>query len=352
MSMFMWGPLVISDKLNVTINSYSLSQEFSIIYVDNPVGTGFSYTNDSNGYCKDQQTIAQNLYEFIQQFYIVFDDYRSNDLYIGGQSYAGKYVPSFGHYLIQMSHISKLNFKGILVGNGWTDPINQISYDKTLLSLGLIDENEAKEVKQLQQNIKNCTKSKDYRKAFEWEEQLLTSIEKPSYLTNTTGYQQFYDIHQSEDIKGFINVDQYLTQKSVRNAIHVGDVVYNLSSSVVMKYMEEDIYKTAEPNLTAIIDSGSKVLLFTGNFDIIVGIESTNGLLFNKNWKYYNDYNKAKRNIWRVNANDTQIAGYEKSFDNFSHVIVRNAGHCSMLDQPRATLDMANRFIKSIPFGQ
>ncbi|XP_054156208.1 probable serine carboxypeptidase CPVL [Oppia nitens] len=124
-----------------------------------------------------------------------------------------------------------------------------------------------------------------------------------------------------------------------------------MTSQVVFEYMFEDFSRSAEPNLTAIIDNGYKVLLFTGNFDIMVGVESINGLLMNQNWKYYNNYNKAKRDIWRVNTNDTQIAGYAKSFGNFTHVIVRNAGHASLFDQPRATQDMAIRFVKSLPFG-
>ncbi|XP_054156209.1 probable serine carboxypeptidase CPVL [Oppia nitens] len=201
----------------------------------------------------------------------------------------------------------------------------------------------------IQNSFKGFVKSKDYRKATEVFLKLFTT----GYLTNITGYLGFHDIDNSGNkLESIKYVDQYVTQPTVRSAIHVGNVVYNMTSQVVAQYMFEDISRSAEPNLTAIIDNGYKVLLFTGNFDIICGVESTNGLLMNQNWKYYNDYNKAKRDIWRVNKNDTQIAGYAKSFGNFTHVIVRNAGHVSLLDQPRATLDMAIRFLKSISFGQ
>ncbi|XP_054152814.1 probable serine carboxypeptidase CPVL [Oppia nitens] len=317
-SLFMWGTFNIDYKLNVTINPWSWNRQlFSIIYVDNPVGTGFSYTNDSdNGYSRDQLTVSQNLYEFLRQFFLVFHDYRKRDLYLGGVSYAGKYVPAFGHYLIQMSNKSNLNFTGILVGNGFTDPINQLAYDKTLLNLGLIDENQAIEVQTKQNQFKQLIKSMDYFKASKLFQQLK------------------------------IFVDKYLAQQSVRKAIHIGSdgVVYNMTSRLVFRNLFEDITRSAEPNLTALIDNGYKVLLFTGNLDIIVGVESTNGLLLNKN------YNRAKRCIWKVNGNDPEIAGYAKSFGNFQHIIVRNAGHFAMLDQPRATLDMANRFIKSLTF--
>ncbi|CAG2168643.1 unnamed protein product [Oppiella nova] len=80
------------------------------------------------------------------------------------------------------------------------------------------------------------------------------------------------------------------------------------------------------------------------------GVDSISGFLENKDWKYYKDYSLGKRVIWKVLPNDTQIAGYAKGFNNFTHVIVRNAGHCTQCDQPRATLDMITRFVHNKPF--
>ena len=51
-----------------------------------------------------------------------------------------------------------------------------------------------------------------------------------------------------------------------------------------------------------------------------------------------------------MTKNDTEVAGYAKSFGNFTHVIVRDASHAVMADQPRASLDMLKRFIYSKSF--
>ncbi len=48
--------------------------------------------------------------------------------------------------------------------------------------------------------------------------------------------------------------------------------------------------------------------------------------------------------------NDKEIAGYAKNFANFTQVILRNSGHIVPFDQPRAALDMINRFINSLVF--
>ena len=103
------------------------------------------------------------------------------------------------------------------------------------------------------------------------------------YATETTGFLQFYDMsHSGMFLEASQYVAQYLTQQSVRNAVHVGDVVYNMSSQIVYDLMVEDWYRSAQPNLTAVMDNNYKVLLFTGNFYILVGVDSTNGMLYNQ----------------------------------------------------------------------
>ena len=48
------------------------SQELNVIYIDNPVGTGFSYTEDDNGYACNQNDVGRDLYQAIIQFFQLF----------------------------------------------------------------------------------------------------------------------------------------------------------------------------------------------------------------------------------------------------------------------------------------
>jgi len=70
-----------------------------------------------------------------------------------------------------------------------------------------------------------------------------------------------------------------------------------------------------------------------------------------KEWKHSKEFSSAKRIIWKVDKEDNEVTGYAKKVDNFTHVIIRNAGHMVPTDQPRAALDMMNRFIRNQPFG-
>ena len=77
----------------------SWNKKYSMLFIDNPVGAGFSYT-DKNGYCTDtKECVARNAYSLLTQFYKIFPEQQKNQLYITGESYAGHYVPAISYYI-------------------------------------------------------------------------------------------------------------------------------------------------------------------------------------------------------------------------------------------------------------
>jgi len=131
------------------------------------VGTGFSFTDNKQGYSTNENMVADNLYEFLLQFFAVFSEYRANDVYIAGISYAGHYVPALAYKLMQHSDDSQINFRGVAIGNGWIDPINQINTADVYKSMGLVDELEAIKVSEWEDSIRTAIKDKNYLKALQ-----------------------------------------------------------------------------------------------------------------------------------------------------------------------------------------
>jgi len=114
-----------------------------MLYVDNPVGAGFSYTGDDLGYSTDEMDVARNLYAFLVQFFELFPEYQHNDFYVTGESFAGHYVPAVS-YVIHLNNPGakvKINLKGLAIGNGLVDPLNQLFYSEYLYQLGFFDGN-------------------------------------------------------------------------------------------------------------------------------------------------------------------------------------------------------------------
>lgn len=114
-----------------------------MLFIDQPVGTGFSYT-DRDGYQKSVRDSTQHLFTALQQFLKMFPALQSSDLYVTGESYAGKYIPWLGYVIYQENesyrHEFPINLKGLAIGNGYTDPINMLHYSQFAKQLGLVDE--------------------------------------------------------------------------------------------------------------------------------------------------------------------------------------------------------------------
>lgn len=66
------------------------------MFIDNPVGAGFSYT-DPDGYCKNITQVGDHLYVGLKQFFELFPWLQQNEFFITGESFAGKYIPSIGN---------------------------------------------------------------------------------------------------------------------------------------------------------------------------------------------------------------------------------------------------------------
>ena len=64
-----------SERPEVTLNPYSWNRNASVLYVDNPVGTGFSYTSSDMGYPNYVNESSNDLFIALQQFFTLFHEF-------------------------------------------------------------------------------------------------------------------------------------------------------------------------------------------------------------------------------------------------------------------------------------
>ena len=136
------GPFIITSDLNVLKRSTAWSMTHHLLYIDNPVGTGFSFTKLERCYAQNEDNVGTDLYDALSQFFTLFPNLKKNDFYVTGESYAGKYVPAIAHTIHTMNPQAKekINLKGIAIGDGLCDPETMTDYGDFLFGIGLIDE--------------------------------------------------------------------------------------------------------------------------------------------------------------------------------------------------------------------
>jgi vitellogenic carboxypeptidase-like protein len=103
--------------------------------------------------------------------------------------------------------------------------------------------------------------------------------------------------------------------------------------------------------VAAIADANYSVLIYNGQLDIIIAVPLTMAWVGELTWKGRDELRQATRNIWKVADTDTEVAGYVKTANNDRVFLatVRNAGHMVPYDQPRAMLDLLERFLAAQP---
>uniref|UniRef100_A0A8C4TGZ3 Probable serine carboxypeptidase CPVL n=1 Tax=Erpetoichthys calabaricus TaxID=27687 RepID=A0A8C4TGZ3_ERPCA len=312
------------------------------------VGTGFSFTDDNQGFARNQDDVGRDLYSALTQFFQIFYEYQKNDFYATGESYAGKYIPAIGYYIHQNNPSAKIkiNFKGIAIGDGLCDPEMMLGgYAEFMYQTGIVDEKQKEFVKQQTDLGVMYIQQKKWVKAFEVFDLLLNGdlSQYPSFYQNVTGCTNYFNFLQCQEPKDQKLFGKFLSLPEVRKSIHVGNLIFH-DGSEVEKHLLEDVMKTIKPWLAILMDN-YRVLLYSGQLDVIVAAPLTERFLPTVPWSKVEEYKKADRFYWKVNSEDTEVAGYVRQVGSFYQVIVRGGGHILPYDQPERTFDMLNKFI-------
>lgn len=107
----------------------SWNNRYALLFIDNPVGTGFSFTDSPDGYAKTEEDVAANLLTVLSQFYLVFPSKAKVPLYLTGESYAGHYIPALGNAIYKHNaalapgNPGYIPLVGLAIGDGWIDPV-------------------------------------------------------------------------------------------------------------------------------------------------------------------------------------------------------------------------------------
>lgn len=222
------GPSRVGKDLKLIYNPYSWNANASVIFLDQPVNVGFSYSGSSVS-----NTIAagKDVYALLTLFFKQFPQYTHQDFHIAGESYAGHYIPVFTSEIL--SHKKRnINLKSVLIGNGLTDGYTQYQYYRPMACgdggwPAVLDENECQAMDnalpRCQSLIESCYQS----------ESVWSCVPASIYCNNAmigpfqrTG-QNVYDVRgKCEDTSNLCYsmlgyISKYLNQQKVQDALGV-----------------------------------------------------------------------------------------------------------------------------------
>ncbi|KAH0834753.1 Alpha/Beta hydrolase protein [Lanmaoa asiatica] len=110
------GPIQLFSNYSAFENQYAWTTVADYVWIDQPVGTGFS-TADANGYVPDEDQLGADFMGFLENLVKVFPDLATRPLHLTGESYAGTYIPYIAKAYFEMDN-PPVNLAGIAIGNG------------------------------------------------------------------------------------------------------------------------------------------------------------------------------------------------------------------------------------------
>ncbi|XP_066162204.1 serine carboxypeptidase-like 3 [Oryza sativa Japonica Group] len=268
----------------------------SVLFVDSPVGAGWSFSRHPDGYLVGDVSASLQLKHFLAKWISDHPEYLANPFYIGGDSYAGKIVPFLAQKIsedIEAGVRPIVDLKGYLVGNPVTG--ESIDFDSRVPyahGVGIISD-------QLYETIMEHCQGEDY-----------------SNPKNAICRQALDRFNEG-------SVDEWLR-------CHNGDLPYSMDIKSNIKFHH---------NVTT---KGYRALVYSGDHDAMIPFLGTQAWVRSLNFSVVDD--------WRAWHVDGQSAGFTITYmNNMTFATVKGGSHTVPEFEPERSLAMFKRWISNEP---
>jgi len=380
------GPMILNRNGTFIKNEYSWNKAANMLYIESPADVGFSYLDEEANYDFNDDIVAKDNLLAILSFFIKFPEYKGREFYIGGESYAGIYIPMLAYEIInynkEVPDNNKINIKGIMIGNGVVNTtLNSqgfskfdyyfthhfVSYETRLEFNEYCYHNFSNEkcnniktkITKLIQNINKY----NYLEECELPTLLDGEINYYSnyYLKNSWAFPDLKEKQMLMKNKSRLLLEEsnklssvqiaclydkhiidYFNRNDVKKALHVEmDIEWDLCTYDVIYYY----YKQKKGSIWVIptlIKNNLRILIFNGDTDMVVP--------FNQNLEWVEslklDIEEPWRK-WRAYGDKNNISGYVTKYKGITFCTIKGAGHEVPRFKPKESLYMLTQFLNN-----
>ncbi|XP_058457678.1 retinoid-inducible serine carboxypeptidase-like [Malaya genurostris] len=347
------GPLTLEGEYR----NHTWVRNYNVLFIDNPVGTGFSYVENSTLLTKTNAEIADDLLTFTKEFYRLNPEFKYTPLHIYAESYGGKMAPEFAYVLNKAITNEEIDIKLESVGivAPWVSPIDSVlSWGEFLLNMGFVDTKGYRKIQAAAIETEHILNEGKYLEAT-WQWGKTENV----ILEQTLGI-DFYNVLFAQD---FLSTQFRLTmfakdmkQATLDSAIRLAsedrdqmlqdlmrgpvasalelppESLFGSQAGNVFGSMAEDFMKPAIHIIELLLNSTSlDVIVITGQLDLIVATPGNVAWMEKVQWSGRNQYLQAPRDGVGPQG---MLEGYQKSFGNLYMYWALRAGHMVPADNP------------------
>ncbi|XP_019085098.1 PREDICTED: serine carboxypeptidase-like 10 isoform X1 [Camelina sativa] len=349
------GPLALKSEVYNGITPSLVSTTYSwtkvaemanIIYLDQPVGAGFSYSRTPIG--KTSDTIeVKRIHDFLQKWLSKHPQFISNSFYVTGDSYSGMIVPALVQEISEGNYICckpPINLQGYVLGN----PITYAEHEKNYripfaYGMSLISD-------ELYESMKRTCKG-NYENVDPRDTKCLKLVEEYHKCTDKINTQHILLPDCDKKGKGITPPDCYYylyfliecwaNDERVREALHVSKGTKGQWDRCNWTIPYDNDIISSVPYHANNSFRGYRSLIYSGDHDITMPFQATQAWIKSLNYSIVDDWRP-----WMINH---QIAGYTRTYSNkMTFATVKGGGHTAEY-LPNETSIMFQRWITGQP---
>ncbi|KAM6928397.1 lysosomal protective protein [Xenentodon cancila] len=384
------GPFLIQDDgATLLYNQYSWNKIANMLYLESPVGVGFSYSDDKR-YATNDTEVSMNNYLALKEFFQLFPEFSKNELFLTGESYGGIYIPTLAERVMEDD---SLNLQGVAVGNGMSSyELNDNSLVYFAYYHGLLG---SQLWKQLQTFCCSGGKCDFYNNPDLNCSQSLSEVQDIVYSSGLNMYNLYAScaggVHQrvsvergqlvirdlgntfihhqwtrlwNQKLKGLAAVHGsarldppctnstpstlYLNNPYVKSALHISPKALDwviCSAEVNLKYRR--IYMDVRDQYLKLLSALKyRILVYNGDVDMACNFMGDEWFVESLQQQV-----EVQRRPWLYDDVDgRQVGGFVKEFNGITFLTVKGSGHMVPTDKPVVAFTMFTRFIKNQPY--
>ncbi|XP_041073047.1 retinoid-inducible serine carboxypeptidase [Carcharodon carcharias] len=335
----------------------------SLLFVDNPVGAGYSYTTNADAFAKDLTTVVTDMMILLKEFFKMKPEFQNIPFYIFSESYGGKMAAAISLELIKAAQLNeiKCHFAGVALGDSWISPLDSVlSWGPYLYSISLLDDQGLVEVNSYAEEVKAAIEAGNYRKATErWgmtekivelntdgvnfynimtKEAELVSPQLTPVMRNyqlVSLYQRHVSPMQRTSLESLMNGPIRKKLKIIPDFVKWGG-----QSGDVFSNMEGDFMKPVIDIIDKLLLAGVNVTVYNGQLDLIVDTLGQEMWVKKLKWPGLSTFSSLRWKPVYTPSRAKDTAAFYKQYQNFAFYWILKAGHMIPSDQGEMALKL------------
>ncbi|XP_022159416.1 serine carboxypeptidase-like 7 isoform X2 [Momordica charantia] len=337
------GPIRFKEELyngslpELILDPHSWTKKSSIIFVDLPMGTGFSYSTTSEERKPGDFNQIHHALQFLRKWLVDHPKFISNPFYVGGDSYSGIIVPILVQEILEGNkHIFPfINFKGYILGNPITIRGSNenfaipFAHSKTLISDELFESLKTSckgEYVNIDPSNVECLRHYNtYEKCISQVSE--GCILRPKCVLPSSNQHDIFgrrSLYNTPVHPGCVSYKYLLSydwanDDQVQRALHIREGSIGEWIRCKKKDYQYEI-KSVFPYHVNLSSKGYRSLIYSGDHDMMVPSMDTQAWIKSLNYSIVDD--------WRPWFIEDQVAGYTRTYANkMTFATIKGGGH-------------------------